>query len=64
MKILFFGDSITDMARSRDTDGQAFGYGVGYVNSVASTLYMKILKPMKSSIVVSVGIGWWIYMLV
>ncbi len=38
MKILFFGDSITDMARSRDTDGQAFGYGVGYVNSVASTL--------------------------
>ena len=38
MKILFFGDSITDMARSREMDGQAFGYGVGYVNSVASTL--------------------------
>ena len=38
MKIVFFGDSITDMARSRDCDGKAFGYGVGYVNSVASTL--------------------------
>ena len=38
MKILFFGDSITDMARSRDTDGQDYGYGVGYVNSVGSTL--------------------------
>lgn len=38
MKIVFFGDSITDMARSRDMDYQAFGYGVGYVNYVASTL--------------------------
>ena len=38
MKILFFGDSITDMARNRDVDGQAFGYGVGFVNSIASTL--------------------------
>ena len=38
MKILFYGDSITDMGRSRERDGQAFGYGVGYVNGVASTL--------------------------
>ena len=38
MKILFYGDSITDMGRSREMDGNAFGYGVGYVNSVASTL--------------------------
>ena len=38
MKILFFGDSITDMARNRDMNAQAFGYGVGYVNSIASTL--------------------------
>ena len=38
MKIVFFGDSITDMARSREVDGQAFGYGMGYVNSVSSTL--------------------------
>ena len=28
MKILFFGDSITDMARNRDMDGQAFGFTV------------------------------------
>ena len=38
MKILFFGDSITDMARSREMDGNAFGYGMGYVHSVSSTL--------------------------
>ncbi len=49
MKILFFGDSITDMARSRDTDGQAFGYGVGYVNGVASAL--KYENPEKYEII-------------
>ena len=54
MKILFFGDSITDMARSRDTDGQAYGYGVGYVNSVGSTL--KYENPEKYDIV-NRGIG-------
>ena len=54
MKILFFGDSITDMARSRDTDGQAYGYGVGYVNSVGSTL--KYENPEKYEIV-NRGIG-------
>ena len=38
MKIIFFGDSITDMGRNRDVDYQAFGYGVGYVNYAVSTL--------------------------
>lgn len=37
------------MARSRDTDGQAYGYGVGYVNSVGSTL--KYENPEKYEIV-------------
>ena len=38
MKILFYGDSITDMGRSREVDKNAFGYGVGYVNYASSTL--------------------------
>ena len=38
MKILFYGDSITDMGRNRECNDRAFGYGVGYVNSIASTL--------------------------
>ena len=38
MKIVFFGDSITDMGRSREINHNAFGYGVGYVNFIASTL--------------------------
>lgn len=54
MKILFFGDSITDMGRSRDFDGQAFGYGMGYVNSVASSL--KYQDPEKYEII-NRGIG-------
>ncbi len=41
MKILFYGDSITDMGRSREYDGKAFGYGVGYVNFVAGDLLYK-----------------------
>ena len=49
MKILFFGDSITDMARSREKDGNAFGYGMGYVNSVSSTL--KYEDPTKYEII-------------
>ena len=49
MKILFFGDSITDMGRNRDLMGQAFGYGVGYVNNVASAL--KYENPEKYEIV-------------
>ena len=54
MKILFFGDSITDMGRARDMNGQAFGYGVGYVNSVSSTLKYK--NPEKYEII-NRGIG-------
>ena len=38
MKILFFGDSITDMGRSREYDKNAFGYGVGYPNYIAADL--------------------------
>ncbi len=38
MKIVFFGDSITDMGRDRNREHEAFGYGVGYVNAVASEL--------------------------
>ena len=49
MKILFFGDSITDMDRRKDIDGRAFGYGVGYVNSIASTLMYE--NPEKYEII-------------
>ena len=38
MKIVFFGDSITDMGRNREGDKKAFGYGVGYPSFVAGTL--------------------------
>ena len=39
MKILFYGDSITDMGRHRDwQDHPAFGYGVGYPNFVIGEL--------------------------
>lgn len=41
MKIVFYGDSITDMGRSREYDGKAYGYGVGYVNFVAGELLYK-----------------------
>ena len=54
MKIVFFGDSITDMNRNRDVDGNAFGYGVGYVNSVSGTL--KYENPEKYQII-NRGIG-------
>jgi lysophospholipase L1-like esterase len=54
MKIVFFGDSITDMGRNRDMDGKAFGYGVGYVNGVSSTL--KYENPEKYEII-NRGIG-------
>lgn len=54
MKILFFGDSITDMARNRDIDGFVYGYGVGYVNYVASIL--KYENPKKYEIL-NRGVG-------
>ncbi len=49
MKIVFFGDSITDMSRARDRDYKATGYGVGFVNSIAGTL--KYENPTKYDIV-------------
>lgn len=39
MKILFLGDSITDMGRKRDDDGHIYSYGNGYVYLVASELF-------------------------
>lgn len=41
MKILFYGDSITDMNRSRTVDKEAYGYGVGYVQHLAGELIYK-----------------------
>lgn len=38
MRILFFGDSITDMARDRKYNNLIYGQGVGYVNLIASEL--------------------------
>ena len=38
MKILFLGDSITDMCRVQEFDGTALGYGCGYPQYVAGTL--------------------------
>ncbi len=39
MKLLFFGDSITDMGRSREPDGFcAFDYGISYVFNIAGQL--------------------------
>ena len=42
MKILFFGDSITDMNRFRDhEDGTVYSYGVGYPNFIVGELSYK-----------------------
>lgn len=38
MKILFLGDSITDMGRVKEFDGTALGYGCGYPQHVAGML--------------------------
>ena len=38
MKIVLFGDSITDMGRDRSADLGAFSYGHGYSNVIASQL--------------------------
>lgn len=38
MKLLFLGDSITDMGRKREPNGSAFDFGVGYVFCIASEL--------------------------
>ena len=49
MKILFFGDSITDMGRKREDDGHIYSYGNGYVYLVASELFAK--EPGKYEII-------------
>ena len=46
MKILFYGDSITDMGRHRneitgEAENPAFKYGVGYVNHIAGELHYR-----------------------
>ena len=49
MRILFFGDSITDMARDRKYGNLIYGYGVGYVNLIASEL--RYIDPIKFDII-------------
>ena len=41
MKILFFGDSITDAGRNRAVDFQVSSYGYGYVHCIAAELLSK-----------------------
>ena len=55
MKLLFFGDSITDMGRSRNiSDPPVFAYGYGYPFIVASKL--SEIDPIKYT-VVNRGVG-------
>ena len=55
LKILFFGDSITDACRNRDAHiGTADSYGVGYVRAVAGALTSK--NP-KQYTIINRGIG-------
>lgn len=49
MKILFFGDSITDAGRSRDGDFKQANYGLGYVRAVAGALLSE--NPLKYQII-------------
>ncbi len=49
MKIVFFGDSITDAGRSREVDYQPCSYGTGYVHAIASELLAE--NPVKYKIV-------------
>lgn len=48
MKIILFGDSITDMWRDRNTDLGAFSYGHGYSNAITSQLTKE--NPLKYEI--------------
>ena len=54
MRILFFGDSITDANRNRESDCTLGGYGLGFVRSVAGTLMCE--APDKYEII-NRGIG-------
>ena len=50
MKILFYGDSITDMGRNRnDAPGTVYSYGVGYTNFVVGEL--KYAAPEKYELI-------------
>lgn len=49
MKILFFGDSITDANRERETDFGLKSYGFGYVRAIAGNLLLD--KPSKYEII-------------
>lgn len=49
MKILFFGDSITDMRRNREQTEEIWTYGSGYPMIVASSLYRE--NPVKHQVV-------------
>ena len=48
MKILFYGDSITDANRNRDGDFRQPNYGFGYVRSIAGALLAE--NPLKYEI--------------
>ena len=48
MKILFFGDSITDAGRTRDNDGVSSSLGYGYVRSAGGKLLAE--NPLKYEI--------------
>lgn len=54
MRILFFGDSITDATRNREGDFTLGNYGLGFVRSVAGTLMCE--APDKFEII-NRGIG-------
>ena len=49
MKILFYGDSITDMGRDRESEHPAFKMGVGYPNFIAGELHFN--EPNRYEIV-------------
>ena len=49
MKILFYGDSITDAGRERNNDASTLSLGGGYVRDVASFLYAE--SPVKHQII-------------
>ncbi len=54
MKIVFFGDSITDMHREKTVDNMIYSYGSGYPFIVASELFR--INPLKHEII-NRGIG-------
>ena len=49
MKILFYGDSITDMGRDRESEHPAFKMGIGYPNFIAGELHFN--EPNRYEIV-------------